>query len=103
MEFQPETKKTAFLEDTRLSWKAKGLLAYLLSLPCEPSPTLKALVTKSTDGKASVSAGRKELEETGYLYRIQIRDDGKFSNFEWLVFHEPKPREEIERWNQVFH
>jgi len=36
-----------FLNDTRLSWKAKGLLAYMLSLPNDWSFCISNLATHS--------------------------------------------------------
>lgn len=64
-----------FLEDTRLSYKAKGLLAYLLSKPDDWKVIVGNLVNNSKDGKASVYAGLKELKECGYYEKVPIRNE----------------------------
>ena len=64
-----------FLEDSRLSYKAKGLLAYLLSKPDDWKVIVGNLVNNSKDGKASVYAGLKELKECGYYEKVPIRNE----------------------------
>lgn len=63
-----------FLEDDRLSYKAKGLLAYLLSKPDDWKVIVGNLVNSSKDGKASVYAGLKELHVTiNPSWKVSIR------------------------------
>lgn len=64
-----------FLQDERLSYKAKGLLAYLLSKPDDWKVIVGNLVNSSKDGKASVYAGLKELKEYGYYEKVPIRNE----------------------------
>ena len=64
-----------FLEDDRLSYKAKGLLAYLLSKPDDWKVIDGNLVNSSKDGKASVYAGLKELKECGYYEKVPVRNE----------------------------
>lgn len=64
-----------FLEDMRLSYKAKGILAYLLSKPDDWKVIVGNLVNNSKDGKASVYAGLKELKECGYYEKIPVRNE----------------------------
>ncbi len=52
-----------FLEDTRLSFKAKGILAYLLSKPDNWKVIVGNLVNSSTDGKKAIYSGLKELKD----------------------------------------
>lgn len=73
-----------------LSLKAKGLLSMMLSLPPTWDYSIEGLVTLSSDGEASVRSGIKELEEFGYLDRIQIREDGKIAGVEYVVYEQPK-------------
>lgn len=82
----------SFLEDTRLSYKAKGILAYLLSKPDNWKVIVGNLVNYSADGKASVYAGLKELRKCGYYEKVPIRNDkGHFIRWESTVYecHEP--------------
>lgn len=78
------------LNDENLSWKAKGLLAYLLSKPDDWQIYVKDLIKRSTDGRDSVVSGLKELEDNGYLSRQQIRGgNGKFGQMEYIVYEQP--------------
>ena len=64
-----------FLEDERLSFKAKGILAYLLSKPDDWKVIVGNLVNSSKEGKAAVYAGLKELKEYGYYEKVPIRNE----------------------------
>lgn len=78
------------LKDERLSLKAKGLLAYMLSLPDDWKFYETELIEHCTDGRDSVRKGLKELEALGYLVRFQTREDrGKFGQKDWQVSDEP--------------
>lgn len=78
------------LRDPDLTLKAKGLLAYMLSLPDDWIFYESELVKHSIDGKASIRSGLKELEEKGYLLKEQERSsDGKFKNVDWVLHDEP--------------
>ena len=81
----------SFLEDTRLSHKAKGILAYLLSKPDNWKVIVGNLVNYSTDGKASVYAGLKELKECGYYEKIPIRNEQgtRITRWESTVYEIP--------------
>jgi hypothetical protein len=78
------------LNDVRLSWKAKGLLAYLLSKPHDWEVWVKDLVERSRDGKAAVYSALDELTKWGYVERKQQhRPDGTFRSVEYLVREQP--------------
>ena len=62
------------LEDPNLSFKAKGLLAYLLSKPDNWYCHSKHLAKVGQDGISAVKSGLKELREQGYLEKRKIRD-----------------------------
>lgn len=65
------------LEDERLSFKAVGLLAFLLSKPDGWTISYRQLASVRSDGEHSVRAGLSELEAAGYLTRRRIRlEDG---------------------------
>jgi len=55
--------------DPLLSWKAKGILWYLLTKPDGWQCKTSDLTSQSTDGRDSVLAGLKELEQQCYLVR----------------------------------
>jgi len=78
------------LRNKNLSWKAKGLLCYLLSLPDDWEINLKHLENQAKDGSESLRSGLKELEEEGYLLHKSNRNEsGQFSGHEWIVYEDP--------------
>lgn len=84
--------KNETLRDNRLSYKARGLLACMLSMSDNWVFYVSDLVNRSSkDGKASVNAGLKELSNCGYLIREQRRTkDGKFSKTDWILYDTPQ-------------
>ena len=78
------------LNDTKLSWKAKGLFVYLWSQSDEWDFYETEVVKHSTDKLGSLKSGLKELEHQGYLKRQILRDDkGKFKGNEWVLSDNP--------------
>lgn len=65
----------SFLQDKRLSLKAKGLLTLMLSLPEDWNYSVKGLISFCKDGKDSVNSALKELEIAGYITRKNIKDE----------------------------
>lgn len=61
------------LEDDRLSFKAKGLLAYMIGLADGATVTREALVAMGPDGDTSIRSGLKELVDGGYIVRTKVR------------------------------
>lgn len=82
-------------KDKRLSWKAKGLLSTMLSLPDNWDFTVEGLATLSGDGVKSTSSGLKELEEYGYLVREQHRNEkGFYAETCYNVYEQPVEKAE---------
>lgn len=71
--------------DRKLSYKAKGLLCQMLSLPDEWSFSIEGLARLASDGKASVQSALIELKEAGYFYRLQKRSGNRISGIEYVV------------------
>lgn len=80
------------LRDSRLSYKARGLLAYMLSFSEDWIFYNKKLTDDSEkDGRESVNTGLKELKKYGYLIKNQKRHrDGRFDINEWVLFETPQ-------------
>lgn len=55
------------LRDQRLSFKARGLLVYILSMPDNFKFTAELLTRHAPDGRQSVISGLRELRQAGYL------------------------------------
>lgn len=66
----------SWLRDSRLSMRAKGLLAYILTHTSGHRLTTEQMVAESTDGRDAIRAGLNELQLAGYLIRQQHRGDG---------------------------
>jgi hypothetical protein len=88
------------IENPQLSWKAKGILAYLLSRPDDWEIWIEDLINRSTDGKDSVRAGIAELRKAGHLvYLGRERKAGQVQRAVWEVHEVPQPN--VENPHQV--
>lgn len=77
------------LNDKRLSWKAKGIMAYLLSMPDDWVFYMDELVTHASDGKDSFRSGFNELKKCGYVERKPIKDEKTKKIISWeTIVHE---------------
>lgn len=61
------------LRDSRLSFRARGLLAYLLSLPDETRVSRDTLAKVGPDGERAIRNALQELTAAGYLTRERVR------------------------------
>lgn len=66
--------------DESISWKAKGILIYMLSKPVGWKYKSSEIAKNSTDGRDSVRNGLKELVENGYISR-QKNSDGSLTYY----------------------
>lgn len=91
------TVNNAFVRDKTLSWKAKGVLLAMLSMPDDWSYNMKWLVTQAKDQMASLSKGIEELVEAGYITRARTRDErGRLQDIEYFVYDEPQKSLELQ-------
>jgi hypothetical protein len=78
------------LQDTSLSWKARGLLAYLLSKPDDWKIQKSHLKEEAPDGKCSLNSGLDELKEAGYIEQEQKRNDhGQIEGYVYTIYEIP--------------
>lgn len=76
-----------FVNDTSLSFKAKGILLYLLSKPDNWRIMVCDLINSSIDGETAVRNGIKELISAGYIEKKITRSDkGRFEKFEYIIY-----------------
>lgn len=81
--------QNAVLQDRRLSFKARGLLCLLLSMPDDWTVHTAWLQKAGPDGKDAVRGGLKELETVGYIRRVKRQDAaGRWSTTTY-VYEEP--------------
>ncbi len=84
------------LQDKSLSWKAKGLLSYLLSLPDEWQIYVQDLKNRSSDGRDSTRTALLELIEHNYVSRQPQRNiNGTFAGYIYNVYELPQPTSDI--------
>lgn len=79
--------------DTRLSWKALGLLIYLLHLPPDFKLHLYNLakLRPGLNGRNSTRSGLRELEGLGYVTISRERNEqGRYARTVWYVTDEPE-------------
>lgn len=78
------------IRDSRLSWKARGIFAYLWSQADEWDFYVSEVAKHATDGRDALRSGLKELEEYGYLTRRPRSDaNGKFDGMDWVLTDKP--------------
>lgn len=77
--------------DSGLSAKAIGLFCYLWHLPDDWQFYEMEVMNHFKDGRYSIRSGLKELEDAGYVKRVQARHngDGKFTNYDWELNESP--------------
>ncbi|MEK4002976.1 DnaD domain protein [Bacillus sp. FSL K6-2822] len=79
------------LKDERLTWKAKGILAYILSLPDDWVFYMEEVATHAKDKLDSLKSGMKELKEHGYVKRFPVKDEkGKIIRWETIIYEVPQ-------------
>lgn len=89
------------LDDKRLSFKATGLLTYLLGKPDNWFINYYNLVHSKTDGIHSITSAFKELMKFGYIHKLQFRsNDGTYDSYHYLVFEKPKTSSSVKTITQ---
>lgn len=81
----------AVLRDRRLSFRARGLLAYLLSLPDDWRISVDRIATDETsdEGRDAMRTAMRQLVECGYVRRVRERVEG--GKFRTVVYVNERP------------
>lgn len=77
------------LRDRNLSYKAKGLLSFMLSLPDDWDYSLKGLCVISKENKDAIRSTLKELQEYHYLEIEKVRGDKGYFEYNYLIYEKP--------------
>lgn len=89
------TIERATVQDKSLSWEARGLLVYLLSLPSDWDIRVSHLQTEGAAGRDALRRMLRELQKFGYASGVgrESQDRGKrgrFGQTEVRVYESPK-------------
>jgi hypothetical protein len=77
------------IDNPALSFKAKGILTYLMSRPDGWEVSVTDLVNHSIDGDDSVRSGLKELRKAGHMKQTRTRESGRITGFLIEVYELP--------------
>ena len=87
------------LRDKNLTYKAKGLLSFMLSLPDDWDYSLKGLCVISKENETSIKSALKELKNNGYLVIEKLYPNqtstGKIE-YRYNIYEMPKKNQEGE-------
>ena len=74
------------VRDDNLTWKARGIFNYLWSQANEWQFYVKEIASHSKDGEKALQSGLQELEEHGYLKRVNRHSkNGSFDGLDWIL------------------
>lgn len=77
------------LRDKNMSFKAKGLLSMMLSLPDDWDYSIKGIVSISKENKTSIQSALKELEENKYLKRTKKQNEKGQFEYIYDIYEKP--------------
>ena len=83
------------LQDKKLSFKAKGLLSCMLSLPDDWNYSVRGLASISKEGIKAINSILKELEENYYLKRERKQENNGRFYYEYNIYETPYTKKGI--------
>jgi hypothetical protein len=78
------------LRDDRLSFRARGILASVLSRPDNWRTNADSLANESIEGRGAILTALKELEKLGYLERTKYQNELGHWVSDSLIYDQPK-------------
>jgi hypothetical protein len=78
------------LRDNRLSFRARGILASVLSRPDNWRTSADSLANESIEGRGAILTALKELETLGYLERTKYQNELGHWVSDSLIYDQPK-------------
>jgi hypothetical protein len=85
------TLPNSLLQDKALSFRARGLLAMMLSMPDNWQTYHSWITEQGQEGEEALRTAVRELEAAGYVTREQLREHGKVCGFLWKWHTSPIP------------
>jgi len=87
-----------FVRDNRLSLKAKGLMAVVMSLPEDWNFSVGGLMSVINEGKSAIYSAVKELKQYGYCEVVPVRDEkGKMAGNDYIFSEESQEQKEEQK------
>lgn len=87
------------LRDKSLSFRARGILAMMLSHSEDWVASVTFIEDQGIEGREAVRSAMKELEERGYLTRETVKNDrGHFQHVLWIWHDSPNDGNPSFRW-----
>jgi hypothetical protein len=80
----------ALLADTSISWKAKGVISYLLGKPAHWKARTKDIENHGTGGETEIRSALQELRTAGYARLERHTEKGRAVQFVLRVANKPK-------------
>jgi hypothetical protein len=74
------------LKDSTISWRAKGLYAYMMTLPNGWNIRRGEIFNHAIEGKDAANKAFNELIQKGYIKKVFIREKGKIKGFEYILY-----------------
>jgi len=92
-DYNYSTVPIKILNDNKLSATAKGILAFLLSLPSNHNINKKDLPKYFKEGYYALNQAFEELVKHRIVHKVEVRDKkGHFKGYEYVVHEFPKKR-----------
>lgn len=83
------------LRDRTLSFRARGILAYVLSLPDGAKCNVHQLTRLSLEGRDAIRTALAELVEAAYVKRVKNRDANGTWRWEMTVYDRPQTGDNV--------
>lgn len=77
------------LNNPEISFRAKGLYAYLNSKPADWDFSIESIARQNKEGKDAIRSAIHELEAFGYLVRNKVKDARGFFEIEYILYENP--------------
>lgn len=83
------TVSNSLLNNPEVTFKAKGIFAYIQSKPDDWDFSAERIAGQTKEGLGAVKSGLRELERSGHLIRRRVNNNKGFFEVEYILIAEP--------------
>lgn len=83
------TVPNSLLNNKEVTFKAKGIFAYIQSKPDDWDFSAERIAGQTKEGLGAVKSGLRELEKSGHLIRRRVNNNKGFFEVEYILIAEP--------------